>query len=144
MLDRNLLRTNPEAVKAGIARKHMSGPVDEFLAAYEQLHTLKLDLEQKRAAQNQISKTIGQYMAQGKKEEAEKAKAETAELKQALAEGEPLERELEFKIREFELRIPNVPHETAPDGKSSDDNIFVREWGAKPDFSYEPKPHWDI
>jgi seryl-tRNA synthetase len=144
MLDRNLLRTNPEAVKAGIARKHMTGPVDDFLATYSQLHSLKLDLEEKRAEQNRISKSIGQFMAQGKAAEAEDAKAQTATLKQALAEGEPKERELEHLLREFEIRIPNPPHETAPDGKNSDDNVFVREWGEKPNFDKEPEAHWDI
>jgi seryl-tRNA synthetase len=144
MLDRNLLRTDPESVKAAIARKGMSGPIDEFLKTYEQMHALKLEMEQKRAEQNQASKAIGQLMAQGKKEEAEAAKAQTAQLKEALAQGEPLERELEFKIREFESRIPNMPHESAPDGKNSDENVFVREWGHKPAFDVPPKPHWEI
>ena len=144
MLDRTLLRTNPELVKAAIARKHMSGPVDEFIKTYGVLQELKLELEQKRAEMNTISKTIGQLMGAGKREEAEAAKAQTLSLKNALSEGEPRERELEGKLRELELGIPNVPHESAPSGKSSDENVFVREWGQKPEFQEPPQAHWDI
>jgi seryl-tRNA synthetase len=144
MLDRALLRNSPELIKAGIARKYMSGPIDEFSEVYGALHELKLELEEKRAEQNRTSKVIGQLMAQGRREEAETAKAQTATLKQALAEGEPRERELEQQLRDIELRIPNVPHESAPDGKSSDDNVVVREWGEKPSFAEEPKAHWDL
>lgn len=144
MLDRNLLRSNPEAVKAGIARKHLSGPVDEFVETYNTLHEVRLELEEKRAEMNRIAKTIGQLMGQGRKDEAEQAKSQTASLKQALAEGEPRERDLEHRLREIELQIPNIPHETAPDGKTSDENVFVREWGEKPKFEEEPKAHWDI
>jgi seryl-tRNA synthetase len=144
MLDRNLLRTSPDQVKASIARKHMSGPIDEFGETYGALHELKIELEEKRGEMNKISKSIGMLMGQGKKEEAEQAKAETTTLKQALAEGEPRERELEVRLRDIELRIPNMPHETAPDGKDSDDNVFVREWGEKPKFDKEPEAHWDI
>ncbi len=144
MLDRNLLRTSPDLVKQGIARKHMSGPVDEFTETYSVLHELKVELEKQRADLNRISKNIGQFMAQGKKDEAEAAKAETAALKTALSEGEPRERELETRLRDIELSIPNIPHETAPDGRDSDENVFVREWGEKPSFDKEPEAHWDI
>jgi len=144
MLDRNLLRTNPDLVKKGIARKHLTGPVDEFLESYAALHELKMELEQKRAEMNAISKTIGQLMGQGKKDEAEAAKTQTAALKEALAEGEPREREMEARLRDIELSIPNPPHESAPDGRNSDDNVFVREWGEKPKFDKAPEAHWDI
>jgi seryl-tRNA synthetase len=144
MLDRQLLRSDPDTVKKGIARKHMSGPVDEFTSTYAALHELKLDLEEKRGEMNRMSKTIGQLMGAGKKEEAEAAKSQTAVLKQALLEGEPRERDLEAKLREIELSIPNVPHETAPDGKDSEENVFVRDWGEKPKFDKEPEPHWDV
>lgn len=144
MLDRNLLRNNPDLVKAGHAKKRMSGPVDEFLDTYNALHTLKIEMEEKRAEQNRVSKTIGQLMGQGKKEEAEEAKAQTAALKEALAAGEPRERELEHELRQLELRIPNIPHESVPQGESEADNVLVREWGAKPNFSEAPKPHWDV
>src|SRR5947209_14323949 len=144
MLDRNLLRTNPDLVKAGHGKKHMQGPVDAFLDTYNALHALKLELEQQRAEQNRISKSIGQLMGLGKKDEEEQAKAETAKLKESLAAGEPRERELEQELRELELRIPNIPHESVPEGKGEADNVNVREWGEKPTFKEQPKPHWEI
>ncbi len=143
-MDRNLLRNSPEIVKAAIARKGLSAPIDEFVESYETLHELKLDLEKKRADMNRISKSIGMLMSQGKKEEAEQAKAETASLKSALAEGEPRERDLEVRLRDLELAIPNLPHESVPSGMVADDNVVVREWGSQPKFDKAPEAHWDI
>ena len=42
------------------------------------------------------------------------------------------------------MRIPNIPHESVPVGDSEDDNVEVRTWGEKPEFGFEPKPHWEI
>jgi seryl-tRNA synthetase len=141
MLDRNLLRTSPDLVREGVRRKRTQAPLDDFLRVDEQYRALKTDLDQKRAEQNRISKSIGQLMAQGQREEAEQAKASVSELKRAIQEGEQREREFEHDLREIELRIPNVPHETAPEGDDSGQNVVVREWGEKPQL--DPVPHWD-
>lgn len=144
MLDRQLLRTQPDQVKAAIGRKGMSAPIEEFLDLDSRFRALKVDLDNKRAEQNAVSKSIGQLMAQGKREEAEAAKAGVSELKAAITAGEQQEREFETAMRSLELSIPNTPHETAPSGKDSSENVFVREWGEKPTFQKEPEAHWDI
>lgn len=143
MLDRKLIREHPETVRVGAARKGIDAPVDEFLTADQAWRDVLVELEEKQAESNRISKTIGQLMGQGKKDEAEQAKADTAALKAAIKDLEPKARELEEKLHELELKFPNLPHETAPDGKSEEDNVVVRTWGEKPTGDHF-KPHWEI
>jgi seryl-tRNA synthetase len=143
MLDRQLIRNQPEAVRAGAARKGIAAPVDELTALVAQRNELLVDLQAKQAEMNKASKSIGMLMGQGKREEAEQAKAQTKELKDAIAEGEANERELDAAVRALELQIPNIPHDSVPEGRDETQNRLVREWGEKPQID-EPKPHWDV
>src|SRR4051812_44800032 len=117
MLDRNLIRRDPEAVKAGAKRKKIdaSSSVDEWISLDGEWRGLTVELQAKQAEMNQISKSIGMLMGQGKRDEAEAAKAQTKELKDAIATGEQKERELDARMRELELGFPNIPHESVPE-----------------------------
>ncbi|QYK52670.1 MAG: serine--tRNA ligase [Fimbriimonadaceae bacterium] len=142
MLDRKLIRENPELVRAGAKRKGIDAPVDEFLQIDQEWRASVQQLEQKKAESNSISKSIGQLMSQGKTAEAEEAKAQTAQLKLDIKDLEPIERELEAKLHKLELQFPNMPHESTPDGLTSEENVEVRAWGEKP--SGEFLPHQQI
>ncbi len=144
MLDRQLLREQPEVVRAGALRKGIDVPIEAWLQLDEDYRRRRTELNEKQAEQNRISKEIGALMGQGRRDEAEAAKANVAALKLAVAEGESAERDLEIQLRELELGFPNIPHPSVPDGTSSADNQFVREWGDKPAFAEAPKPHWEI
>jgi seryl-tRNA synthetase len=143
MLDRQFIRTNPDAVRAGSRRKGVDAPVDVFLRVDEQWRALVAELEQKQAQRNVISKSIGQLMGQKKTDEANAAKAEAKALSDEIPAMEHRERELERALRELELRMPNMPHESVPDGMTPEDNVVVREWGEKPGIQ-DPRPHWEI
>jgi seryl-tRNA synthetase len=132
MLDRKLIREQPEFVAEQARRKGVEAPVDEFLRVDQEWRALLQTVEQMQAESNRISKTIGQLMGQGKKDEAEAAKAQTADLKAQLKELEPKARELELQLHEIELRFPNLPHASVPEGKDADDNVTVRTWGEPP------------
>ncbi|MBX3113460.1 MAG: serine--tRNA ligase [Fimbriimonadaceae bacterium] len=138
MLDRKLIRENPELVRAGAKRKGIDAPVDEFLRIDQEWRASVQQLEQKKAESNSISKSIGQLMGQGKTAEAEEAKAQTAQLKSDIKDLEPIERELEAKLHELELQFPNLPHESTPDGLTADENVEVRAWGEKPNGEFLP------
>lgn len=145
MLDRELIRRDPDAVRLGIERKRLdSSIVDKFLSLDADWRSAKTELDERAAESNRISKTIGQLIGQGKKDEAEAAKAQTSELKQVIAALESRERTLESQLREIELQFPNLPHESAPDGDDETANVVVREWGEKPKFDYEPLAHWEL
>jgi seryl-tRNA synthetase len=138
MLDRELIRNHPDAVKAGIARKRLDPKiVDEF-------SRVDTENDEARAESNRLSKAIGQLMAQGRRDEAEDAKTKSKALKDAATDGEERERELEAELRRVELEMPNLPDESVPDGKDEADNVVVSTWGAVPVFSEEPQAHWDI
>jgi len=93
---------------------------------------------------NTISKSIGALMGEGKKEEAEAAKAEVAKLKEKIAYYADLHEQAESALNELILAIPNIPSETTPIGKDEDDNPEVRRWGTPPAFDFEFKAHWDL
>ncbi|MCA1998070.1 MAG: serine--tRNA ligase, partial [Armatimonadetes bacterium] len=144
MLDRQLFRTNPDLVRRGCARKGIDAPIDEVIRLDAERRETLATLERQQAEMNRISKSIGQLMAQGKREEAEAAKAQTKDLKEAIAAGEQRLREIEQALREAELMIPNLPHESVPDGLDETANVVIRQWGEKPSFDFEPKAHWDL
>ncbi|MCX7800612.1 MAG: serine--tRNA ligase [Fimbriimonadales bacterium] len=144
MLDRQLFRTDPDLIRRGCARKGIEAPVDDVIRLDGERRELLATLERQQAEMNRISKTIGQLMAQGKREEAEAAKAHTKDLKEAIAAGEQKLREIDAALRDAELLIPNLPHDSVPDGLDETCNVVLREWGEKPAFAFEPKAHWDL
>lgn len=145
MLDRELIRKQPDLVRHGIQRKRLdSSIVDEFLSVDSEFRRIATETGNAQAEMNQVSKSIGMLMAQGKKDEAEVAKAQASELKKRVSELEAEQREIEAKLFEIELEFPNLPHDSVPDGDDETQNPVVREWGEKPTFGFEPKPHWEI
>jgi len=146
MLDRNLIRREPELVKTGAKRKgiDIDAAVDEWLKTDSAWRALEVELQAKEAQMNQISKSIGMLMGQGKRDEAEAAKAQTKAIKDAIAEESPRAKEMEARLHDLELSFPNIPHESVPDGLTADDNKVVREWGEQPKFAEQPQAHWDV
>ncbi|MBV6459534.1 MAG: Serine--tRNA ligase [Fimbriimonadaceae bacterium] len=144
MLDRQLLREQPEFVRQQCLRKGIEAPIDEFTRIDAEWRTQKHALDEMLARSNAISKTIGHLMAQGKREEAEAAKGETAALKAQIQALEQQVRDLEAALSEIELKFPNLPHESVPDGADPEDNVVVRTFAEPPTFEWEAKPHWEI
>lgn len=145
MLDRDLIRSEPDAVKHAILRKGFDGSiVDSFLGTDAEFRRVRTLNDEQRAESNRIAKTIGYLMAQGKKEEAEVAKQESKKLKDQVSDGETLEKDLEHRLRTIELEFPNLPHASVPEGKNETENVVVRTWGEAPQFSEAPAPHWEI
>lgn len=143
MLDRELLRRSPDLVRQGISRKGMDPAlVDAFLEADAKWRAIRSELETIQAEGNRVAKSIGALMAQGKKEEAEAAKAESRAMKERAPALEAQEREAEAALRKIELDLPNLAHESVPEGKDETENVVVREWGTKPEGEF--KPHWEI
>jgi len=92
---------------------------------------------------NNIAKQVGQLFAQGKKDEAERAKSKTAELKEQVKELEIKQTEAEKELNGYMLLLPNTPHESVPCGKGEDDNVVEKMGGTIPELKFK-KPHWEI
>jgi len=145
MLDRDLIRRHPDTVRAGISRKGLdSSIVDSFLALDSDFRRVTTETGDLRAESNRVSKSIGQLMAQGKRDEAEAAKLQAKEGKEKVTELEETERRLTQQLHDLELEFPNLPHESVPDGRNEDENVVIRTWGERPTFTEAPQPHWDV
>jgi len=139
MLDLKFVRNNPEIVKQNIRNKFQDNKlslVDEVIALDAQLRNAKQEAEILRAGRNKISKEIGGLMAQGKKGEAEEMKKRVTADSERLAELEIKECELEKRVKEIMMVIPNIIDPSVPIGKDDSENVEVQRFGEPfvPDF----------
>ena len=132
MIDIKFLRENPEVVKENIKKKFQDSKlalVDEVIALDAESRKAKQEADDLRANRNKISKEIGALMAQGKREEAEAKKAEVAASAKRLLELEELEKELEEKVTNIMMVIPNIIDPTVPIGKDDSENVEITKYG---------------
>ena len=139
MLDIKFVRENPEIVKQNIRNKFQDQKlplVDEVIELDAKARETQTEADNLRAEKNKVSKEIGQFMSKGMKEEAEAAKAKVAELAERLAELEPLETELQEKIKKDMMIIPNIIDPSVPIGKDDSENVEIEKFGEPvvPDF----------
>lgn len=139
MLDIKFLRENPEAVKENIRKKFQESKlelVDQVVELDQENRKIKQEVEELRANRNKVSKQIGALMGQGKKEEAEKIKQEVAASGKRIEELSAREKEVETKIRETMMVIPNMIDPSVPIGKDDSENVEVKRYGEPvvPDF----------
>lgn len=174
MLDINLIREKPDWVKAQIAKLNDTAPIDEIVAADEARRTIIKEVEELRRRRKESSKQIGRWMGSTKKLEAdlrraemgqdvgqplemlrtqvnamqanvEEAKDETRALGDRVSELDEQLREVETRLRQHMLWVPNMPHESVPVGLNDSHNINYEPQGApEPVFDFEPKPHWEL
>jgi seryl-tRNA synthetase len=137
VLDIRAIREDPERFRAGLARRDMADAVDELLAADERRRSLTQRVEERRAEQNRASKQIGK--AQG--DEKQKLIAAVGAVSKELQALEPQLAEAERELNALLARVPNVPHESAPDGFTEEDAVEVRRHGQPTSFDFEPKDH---
>ncbi len=132
MLDIKFLRENPDIVKKNIENKFQMDKlplVDEVIDLDQKKRDAQQEADSLRANRNKISKEIGALMAQGKKEEAEEVKKKVAESASRLAELEKLEKELDEKIMNIMLIIPNIIDPSVPIGKDDSENVEIKKYG---------------
>lgn len=144
MHDIRLIRDDPEGFDAILARRGLEPVSAAILALDEERRALTTKLQEAQSRRNEASKAIGQAMGQGDKDKAESLKAEVAELKQSMPTLEDEERQLGTKLQDALLALPNLLDPSVPDGESEDDNQYLREWGEKPSFDFDPQEHADI
>lgn len=144
MLDIRFVRENIDLVNKAMESRNFTWDSKRFLQLDEDRRSAIAQEEALLSQRNTISKSIGALMGEGKKEEAEAAKAEVAKLKEKIAYYADLHEQAESALNELILAIPNIPSETTPIGKDEDDNPEVRRWGTPPAFDFEFKAHWDL
>ena len=146
MLQVNVLRQNAQEVKDKLAVKNFANLqlVDEVIALDDERKKLQLEFDNTQSKINALSKSIGALMGQGKKDEAEAAKAEVAQLKPSIEHIKQQMNEAEQKLHDTLVLLPNLPNEKVPKGKAATDNEVVKEWGKIPELETSAVPHWDL
>jgi seryl-tRNA synthetase len=145
MLTLKQLREQPEYVIERLAVKNFDAKdVIKRITELDQVRRVsQTRMDSALSSQNNIAKQIGLFMKEGKKEEAEAAKSEVAQLKE---QSKQLQEEMavaENEMNDLLVLLPNLPHESVPEGKSAEDNVIVREGGEIPLLT-DAIPHWEL
>jgi seryl-tRNA synthetase len=143
MHDIRLIRENPQAFDAGLARRGLAPLSEQILAADAAVRALQTEIQASLARRNEASKLIGQAMASGDKDKAEALKAEVAELKTALPAKEEAEREQLGALQDMLAALPNLPAADVPDGMDEDGNVEIAR-GTPRTFDFTPQEHADF
>ncbi len=144
MHDIRWIREHAEEFDRGLARRGHPPVARELLALDEKRRAAIAKLESALARRNAASKEIGQ--AKAKKDEARAAAlmAEVTGLKAAIEADEEVQRQAVAKLEAALAEVPNLPLDDVPDGKNTDDNVEHHRFGAKRDYGFEPKQHFDL
>ena len=144
MHDIKLIRDNPEAFDAGLARRGVEPMSGAILALDSARRAVATTMQEAQGRRNEASKAIGAAMGRGDKDTAEALKAEVAKLKDTLPQLEQEERELSVQLQDALARYPNLPEAEVPDGEDEAGNVEVSRWGTPREFDFSPKEHADL
>jgi seryl-tRNA synthetase len=146
MLDIKLIRERADFVRQRLATRGAGDEarIDELLKLDEQRRKLLGEVESLKAQRKRVSKEIGALMGQKKIAEAEAKKTETADLGDRISALDKQAAEAEVARNQLMLRLPNLPNESVPVGRSTEDNPVVRLHGEKPAFAFKPKSHVEL
>ncbi len=147
MLDIKFVRENPEIVKQNIKNKfqdHKLPLVDEVIELDAENREIKQEVQGLRANRNKMSKQIGALMGQGKKDEAEEVKKQVTSFADRIEELSEKEKEVEEKIRQIMMTIPNIIDPSVPIGKDDNENVEVEKYGDPMVPDFEIPYHTDI
>ena len=146
MLTLQLINENPEDVIRRLAVKQFDGrePIMRVVELDKQRKKIQKLRDDNAAVLNQMAAQIGALMKQGKKDEANEAKAQVAQLKTSNKDIDDQLSGIEAQIKEILLSVPNVPYEGVPEGKTADDNVVEKTGGDMPELGDDALPHWDL
>jgi seryl-tRNA synthetase len=145
-LDLKQIRTEPEAIRAALARRGAAEQLDELIGVDERRRELNTRIDSIRAEQNKLSGEIEEAAKAGKVNEPEFAEAreKSSALKSELKDLEPQLGELDERRDELLTSLPNVPEAEAPEGETEDDYVTLREVGDRSEFDFEPLDHLEL
>ena len=146
MLQISYIRENKESVINGLKKRNFKELelVEEAIALDEQRRLVQTKLDNALAESNKLSKEIGTLMKEGKKQEVEAAKAQTADLKEQIKQYSTSLEETVNSLNDILYRIPNIPNALVPEGKTAEDNLTVFQAGEIPHLFEGALPHWEL
>ncbi len=147
MLQITYIRDNKDTVLTGLRKKRFAGAaeaVEQLIELDRKRRETQSELDATLAQANTLAKEIGALLKAGKKEEAEKNKAETSKLKSISKELADVLEATEKQLNDLLVTVPNLPHTSVPEGKSAEDNEVVYQHGTLPDLPQTALPHWEL
>ncbi|MBE9546944.1 MAG: serine--tRNA ligase [Proteobacteria bacterium] len=141
MLDIKFLRQNIDFVRKKMRERNVDVDLDKFTSLDSGRRDILQEVETLRSERNRVSREIGQKKKN--KEDASELIDRMSEVSTRIKELDESLRKTEEDLHDLIMIIPNIPHESVVYGASPEDNPVVREWGEKPDFDFEPRPHWE-
>jgi seryl-tRNA synthetase len=146
MLQVNFIRKNKDLVIERLGVKHFKeiDLIDSIIVRDDRRKKIQSSNDELLSKRSQASKEIGALMGKGLKDEAEAKKGEVASLKNQRDLNEQELIIIEAELKGWLERIPNLPSEKVPEGKTPEENVVVREWGVKPVLPAGSVPHWDL
>lgn len=136
------VRENPELVMDAMRKRNANVNLDEFLELEKKRRELTLQVEALKSQRNAASQEIGKMKKAG--ENADAQMAEVRALGDKIAEDDKELKDIEARLKEILMTIPNMPAADTPVGSSDADNLVVRTWREPAKFAFEPQAHWDI
>ena len=147
MLTIKQITENTEAVLRGLEKKHFKNAketIDEVITLNDKRRTTQNLLDKNLAEVNSLSRTIGQLMKEGKKEEAEAARARVAELKESNKALDATMTQVATDMQNLLYTIPNIPYDSVPEGVGAEDNVVEKMGGMETELPKDALPHWEL
>ncbi len=147
MLQVQLIADNRDHFIEGLTKRGIPNPgdlLDEVIVIDENRRKTQGELDNVLNESNNLSKQIGILMKEGKRQEAENAKQNTAQLKESSKKLNDALINFSSQLKDKLYQIPNVPHASVPTGKSSEDNEILYETSDLPQLSHDTLPHWEL
>ncbi len=142
MLDIKILRNDPDKIREALKKRCNDLDITPAIELDKKRRELLTDVENKKAKQNSITKQIPAMKKSG--EDTAPIFREMKELSNEIKADDEKVREIDEELRNFMLRIPNIPNGSCPVGKDDTENLELRKNGTPREFTFEPKAHWDI
>ena len=142
MLDIKILRQEPDRIREALKNRNNDLDITPAVELDKKRRELLVEVEQKKARQNSISKQIPAMKKAG--EDTAPIFKEMKELSNDIKEDDEKVRQIDAELRNFMLRIPNIPNESCPIGADDSENVEIRRWGEPRKFDFDFKAHWDI
>lgn len=146
MLTLKVITENPDEVIRRLAKKHFDAKqiIGQIIELDKTRRNSQTTLDANLAELNRLSKTIGQFMKEGKKEEAEAARTRVAEMKEGNKSLQDAMDKAQTDIIELLYTVPNMPHDSVPEGHGAEENVVEKMGGMETELPTDALPHWEL
>jgi seryl-tRNA synthetase len=142
MLDLKLVRTSPDLVRAALTNRRSDLDVGLLLSLDEKRRLLIREVEDLKAERNKASTEVAKLKREGG--DASGLLARLSDVSERIKSLDAELKKVDDDVQDWVVKVPNIPHASVPVGASEADNVEVKRWGAKPEFAFAPKEHWEI